>query len=149
MGYFLVALIAIAIGFILGLNSKAQAKTRAARKKRIKEADYITDDEMSVQGTIQSCNGRKAPPPPPPSKIIREGQQPEKPKSMQKQVEHVKPGIIYKKDTFVKVNKCTNCEAIGHEYDMFRTDPCPKCGGDVKRHGAAKWYHDHWAMSKA
>lgn len=56
---------------------------------------------------------------------------------------------MYKLGTFVKVNQCTSCKTIGHEYDIFTSNPCPKCGGIVKIYGAAKWVDDHWEMSKA
>jgi len=164
MTHFIIALIAFTLGFVIGLRSKAQAKMNKRGTKQLKGmkvGDEFIEPHMSASYDNQLSGGnvhvkdrtkmpaRRQAPPPPASRIIREGSAPEKPKSMEKKVEHVKPGIMYSSGTFANVHQCTSCKAIGHEYDMFRSNPCPKCGGSVKRHGAAKWMIDHWAMSKA
>jgi hypothetical protein len=123
VGYIIIAAIAIAVGFILGLRSKAQAKIR--------------------ERNINNMPGHRNAPPPPPSRFIREGEEPPKPNS-----EHVRPRMSYDANTYVRVNKCSNCNAIGRELDMWNHNPCPKCGGAVKTHGAAKWVGKFWEMSR-
>lgn len=147
MTYFIIALIAFAIGFILGLRSKAQAKIK--RRESTKQGNVYVKDRANLPGH------RQAPPPPPVPRIIREGEQPPKPLLerdlflIDKKRNYVRPGYGYDKGTFASVNKCSNCHAIGYEYDMHTVNPCPKCGGKVKGHGAAKWVGDRWEMSKA
>lgn len=139
-------MIAFAIGYIIGIKSKAIAKIKA--REKIKEEpkfninEFIRDEGGAIKKVIK---GRVAPPPPPPSRIIKEGTMPTPPK---KKVEHVKPGITYYRGTFTKVNRCGNCEAIGMQSDMWAHNPCPKCGGNVKYYGAGKWENSSWVMSK-
>ena len=65
-------------------------------------------------------------PPPKPKLICKEG--------------HMSPAHhAYKSTTFVDTNKCTNCGAVGHKYDIHEVNPCPHCGAKVINNGAAKW----------
>lgn len=154
MGYLLVALIAFFLGFVIGLRSKAQAKLKSRNKDKeitkfnlsSKLRNPLMNRAYKEQLEPNNLPNISAPPPPPPSRVIKEGEAPVPPK---KKVKHVQPGIMYNKDTFTSVNKCQSCGTLGHEYDMFRSNPCPRCGGTVQRHGAAKWDGEHWEMSKA
>jgi len=130
MVYIIIAIITLAIGFILGLRSKAQAK--------INRRDSIRQGNVHVKNVDGMPGHRNAPPPPAPpkSRIIREGEIPAPPVE---KIVHIKPGTTYKYDTYVSVNKCSNCNAIGRQLDMWDHNPCPKCGGRVKTSGAAKW----------
>jgi predicted RNA-binding Zn-ribbon protein involved in translation (DUF1610 family) len=169
----IVGALALLVGIVIGVRSKAQAKMRKRLETKRKERDFITDDEISCQGKSKTITqhldemledakeGRQAPPPPAPrtSSSIKQRSvqnvnivvndtklfQKDKPA----EAYHMKPGILYDSGTFTSVNKCKHCGAIGQEYDMHTVNPCPKCGGDVKRHGAAKWVGNHWEMSKA
>lgn len=147
MGYFFIAIIAFALGFVIGIKSKAQAKIKR-REKVVEESITGTLDKILVEAKQDNMPGhRTAPPPPtpPPARVIKEGQIPTPPAKI---VNYIKPGFGYRKGIFAKVNKCRSCGAIGYNYDMHTVNPCPFCGGTVQSHGAAKWDDEQWIMSK-
>lgn len=76
---------------------------------------------------LSGLPGHKNPPAPPKKRLsIKSG--------------HLKPGYYgYIPETFANVNKCSNCKVIGLYEDIHTVNPCPICGGAVKRNGAAKW----------
>ena len=147
MGYFILSLLAFSIGFFVGLKVKAQLKE--SKKEKIKEFTIANGVKMSMERAKEEFDAENLPghrnaPPPPPIRVIKEGEKPR-----EKQIEHIKPDMYYDKGTFVKTNKCSNCKAIGMHSDMWSHNPCPKCGGNVRTNGAAKWNDGKWEESKA
>jgi len=147
MGYFFLAIIAFSLGFFIGIKSKAQAKTKRREKAASAYEESIsgTLDKMLVEAKQDNMPGHRTPPPPP-ARVIKEGEVPTKPAVAA--IEHMNPGYFYKKNTFVTVNQCKNCKTIGQHSELWEYRPCPKCGGSVKEHGAAKWINGEWVMSK-
>ena len=138
-----IATVATLLGFVLGVRSKAVAKTKARDKER-KMVEDSTPKGLGI-ATIRppenpsNFPGHKSPPPPPPSRVIKEGKSLRAPKKKETSYEHMKPGIYYKRDTFVETSICKSCKVIAHRMDMATYRPCPKCGGKVKNHNVSKW----------
>ena len=52
------------------------------------------------------------------------------------------------KGHFVKVNKCSDCEAIGDTSDLFYLNPCPICGGKIEGKHRDGLYVARWNPKK-
>jgi len=61
------------------------------------------------------------------------------PKEMPIAPKHIPPNDILYKGGYVRVNKCSSCNAIGHDWNWNSHEPCSICGGNVRPDGVAEF----------